>query len=136
MGGSATVVPGVARVLREESSPRIVLFWRTWFHFFFLSWRYLVFQSVLINVVRALMPQRPEALTSYFGYRRGEYTPVGHFRAFVWIARDILVWMQMGVVLVSIVIRWLASRTAFVSNRTKVRGEGEKEGSKLAHADD
>ncbi|GFR42262.1 hypothetical protein Agub_g3158 [Astrephomene gubernaculifera] len=118
----ATVVPGEARLLKDESTPYVVWLWRRLFTSLYLDWRYLFLQSILVNLVRALAPQRTDALNSYFV--SNDRASVSTFRASMWVIRDILLQVQMFIVLALVCIRWAASQTAYVKNRTKVIASG------------
>ena len=126
---SVSPEPGGARlpcaVIEDDSTPRVVRLWRSWFDLFFLNWRFALVLTLIVNLLRAVLPQRVELMNSYYSFTRQQPAD-GLPTAYIclWIVRDCLMQLQVLVILASILLRWLASKTAYVHNRTRMIAAG------------
>mmetsp|Transcript_37629 Transcript_37629/g.93556 ORF Transcript_37629/g.93556 Transcript_37629/m.93556 type:complete len:868 (-) Transcript_37629:133-2736(-) len=120
-----TVAPSLrSAALSMNNYPFIFQLWTKWFDFFFLNWNFLVALTVFATVVRALLPQRSDAINSRFSNPSG-YTP-SQLQGSVWYLRDAWCQCQILIIELSVALRWLAGRSSVIKNRTKLIASGHE----------
>lgn len=114
-----------ASIQVDDSTPKLLLHWRWCFDLLFLNGGFLIAQTIVVNILRGVLPQRPEVSNSYVAFAKsGKHVSLPY--TIFWIVRDVYMQLLILAVVASILLRWLASRAAFVYNRTKMITSGKE----------
>lgn len=138
--GTATVVPlgGVAgnvdetpstqlglKMAYENSAPLAVRVWRSMFNLLFLNWTFILVQTLVVNLLRALCPQHKDFVYASYPFLQPHAKHnLSRMQSVVLTLRNVSVELYIMVILGLVLVRYIASRTSFVMNRTRMITSG------------